>query len=105
MLEEIIDGVEMDLTITRYETFADAAPILLPGGERGRARQYRDFWLSKSGLQRICDRARARSSGDQHPARRRKDLANGRIYLPREDMARSTTPRRISRRVSTTNDS
>lgn len=88
MLEEILDGVEMDLTIARYETFADL-------------RQYCYRVASAVGLVSI------EIFGYQNPACREyaielglalqvtnilrdvaKDLANGRIYLPREDMAR-----------------
>ncbi len=88
MLEEIMDGVEMDLTIARYETFADL-------------RQYCYRVASAVGLVSI------EIFGYQNPACREyaielglalqvtnilrdvaKDLANGRIYLPREDMAR-----------------
>ncbi len=88
MLEEIMDGVEMDLTIARYETFAAL-------------RQYCYRVASAVGLVSI------EIFGYQNPACREyaielglalqitnilrdvaKDLANGRIYLPREDMAR-----------------
>ncbi len=88
MLEEIIDGVEMDLTISRYETFAAL-------------REYCYRVASAVGLVSI------EIFGYQNPACREyavelglalqvtnilrdvaKDLANGRIYLPREDMAR-----------------
>jgi phytoene synthase len=87
MLEEIIDGVEMDLTIARYETFAEL-------------RQYCYRVASAVGLVRI------EIFGYQNPACKeyaielglalqvtnivrdvRKDLENGRIYLPREDLA------------------
>jgi phytoene synthase len=86
MLEEIIDGVEMDLTITRYETFAAL-------------RQYCYRVASAVGLVSI------EIFGYRNPACKeyaielglalqvtnivrdvRKDLENGRIYLPREDM-------------------
>ena len=86
MLEEIIDGVEMDLTITRYETFAEL-------------RQYCYRVASAVGLVSI------EIFGYRNPACKeyaielglalqvtnivrdvRKDLENGRIYLPREDM-------------------
>ena len=88
MLEEIIDGVEMDLTISRYETFAAL-------------REYCYRVASAVGLVSI------EIFGYQNPACREyaielglalqvtnilrdveKDLANGRVYLPREDMAR-----------------
>ncbi len=88
MLEEIIDGVEMDLTISRYETF-----------EALRAYCYRV--ASAVGLVSI------EIFGYRDPACREyaielglalqitnilrdvaKDLAHGRIYLPQEDMAR-----------------
>ena len=87
MLEEIIDGVEMDLTIARYETFAAL-------------RQYCYRVASAVGLVSI------EIFGYRNPACKeyaielglalqvtnivrdvRKDLENGRIYLPREDMA------------------
>ena len=86
MLEEIIDGVEMDLTITRYETFAEL-------------RQYCYRVASAVGLVSI------EIFGYRNPACKeyaielglalqvtnivrdvRKDLENGRIYLPREDL-------------------
>ena len=88
MLEEIIDGVEMDLTISRYETFTAL-------------RQYCYRVASAVGLVSI------EIFGYQNPACREyaielglalqvtnilrdvgKDLASGRVYLPREDMAR-----------------
>ncbi|MGH8092879.1 MAG: phytoene/squalene synthase family protein [Chthoniobacterales bacterium] len=88
MLEEIIDGVEMDLTIARYETFAAL-------------RQYCYRVASAVGLVSI------EIFGYKNPACREyaielglalqitnilrdvgKDLASGRIYLPQEDMAR-----------------
>jgi len=87
MLEEIIDGVEMDLTIARYETFAAL-------------RQYCYRVASAVGLVSI------EIFGYRNPACKeyaielglalqvtnivrdvRKDLENGRIYLPREDLA------------------
>jgi phytoene synthase len=86
MLEEIIDGVEMDLRITRYETFADL-------------REYCYRVASAVGLVSI------EIFGYQNPACKEyavelglalqitnilrdvaKDLAAGRIYLPREDL-------------------
>jgi len=88
MLGEIMDGVEMDLAISRYETFAAL-------------REYCYRVASAVGLVSI------EIFGYQNPACREyaielglalqltnilrdveKDLANGRVYLPREDMAR-----------------
>ncbi len=88
MLAEIMDGVEMDLTIARYETFAAL-------------RQYCYRVASAVGLVSI------EIFGYKNPACREyaielglalqvtnilrdvaKDLANGRVYLPQEDMAR-----------------
>ena len=88
MLEEIIDGVEMDLTISRYETFAAL-------------REYCYRVASAVGLVSI------EIFGYQNPACREyavelglalqvtnilrdvaKDFAHGRIYLPEEDMTR-----------------
>jgi 15-cis-phytoene synthase len=88
MLEETVDGVEMDLTISRYETFATL-------------REYCYRVASAVGLVSI------EIFGYKNPACREyaielglalqvtnilrdveKDLANGRVYLPREDMAR-----------------
>ena len=88
MLEEIIDGVEMDLTIARYETFAAL-------------REYCYRVASAVGLVSI------EIFGYQNPACREyaielglalqitnilrdvnKDLGNGRVYLPQEDLAR-----------------
>lgn len=88
MLEEILDGVEMDLTISRYETFAAL-------------REYCYRVASAVGLVSI------EIFGYRNPACREyaiklglalqitnilrdvaRDLATGRIYLPREDMAR-----------------
>ena len=88
MLEEIIDGVEMDLTIARYETFAAL-------------REYCYRVASAVGLVSI------EIFGYQNPACKEyaielglalqvtnilrdvgRDLANGRIYLPQEDLAR-----------------
>jgi phytoene synthase len=88
MLEEIIDGVEMDLTISHYETFAAL-------------REYCYRVASAVGLVSI------EIFGYRNPACREyaielglalqltnilrdieKDLVNGRVYLPGEDMAR-----------------
>ena len=89
MLEEIIAGVEMDLSILRYATFEELARLLLPRRQRSWPGQHRDFRLSKSALPRIRDRSRARLADDEHHSRCRKGFAgNGRIYLPQEDLAR-----------------
>jgi len=88
MLDEIIAGVEMDLTIARYDTFAEL-------------REYCYRVASAVGLVSI------EIFGYQNPACKQyaielglalqltnilrdvaKDLANGRTYLPAEDMAR-----------------
>jgi phytoene synthase len=88
MLEEIMDGVEMDLMISRYETFAAL-------------REYCYRVASAVGLVSI------EIFGYQNPACREyaielglalqvtnivrdveKDLSSSRVYLPREDMAR-----------------
>lgn len=87
MLAEIIDGVEMDLSISRYQTFAEL-------------REYCYRVASAVGLVSI------EIFGYRNPACREyaielglalqitnilrdvvKDLANGRVYLPREDLA------------------
>jgi phytoene synthase len=87
MLEEIIDGVEMDLTIARYDTFVAL-------------REYCYRVASAVGLVSI------EIFGYRNPACKeyaielglalqvtnilrdvRKDFENGRIYLPREDLA------------------
>ncbi|MEP6975512.1 MAG: squalene/phytoene synthase family protein [Spartobacteria bacterium] len=87
MMEEIIDGVEMDLTIARYETFAAL-------------REYCYRVASAVGLVSI------EIFGYRNPACREyaielglalqitnilrdveKDLANGRVYLPQADLA------------------
>ena len=88
MLEEIMDGVEMDLTISRYDTFTAL-------------RQYCYRVASAVGLVSI------EIFGYKNPVCREyaielglalqitniirdvgKDFGNGRVYLPREDMAR-----------------
>ncbi|HEY5035808.1 MAG TPA: phytoene/squalene synthase family protein, partial [Chthoniobacterales bacterium] len=89
MMEEIIDGVEMDLTVSHYETFAElreycyrvASAVGLVSieifGYRNAA--CREYAISLGlGLQ-ITNILRDVA----------KDLSNGRIYLPQEDMARS----------------
>jgi phytoene synthase len=87
MFDEIIDGVEMDLTVTRYETFEQL-------------RQYCYRVASAVGLVSI------EIFGYQNPACREyaialglalqvtniirdvgADLENGRVYLPQEDLA------------------
>lgn len=88
MLEEIIDGVEMDLTIARYETFAEL-------------RQYCYRVASAVGLVSIEIFGYANPACRQYAINLglalqvtnilrdvRKDLENGRIYLPAEDLAR-----------------
>jgi phytoene synthase len=88
MLEEIVDGVEMDLTISRYETFAalheycyrvasavGLVSIEIFGYQNPACREYAielGLALQVTNILRDVE----------------KDLANGRVYLPREDMAR-----------------
>ncbi|MDQ3198109.1 MAG: squalene/phytoene synthase family protein [Verrucomicrobiota bacterium] len=88
MLEEIIDGVEMDLTISRYETFVTLSTycyrvasavglvsIEIFGYRNPRCREYAiqlGLALQVTNILRDVD----------------KDLANDRIYLPAEEMAR-----------------
>ena len=88
MLEEIMDGVEMDLTISRYETFATLreycfrvasavglVSIEIFGYKNSACREYAielGLALQVTNILRDVE----------------KDLANGRVYLPREDMAR-----------------
>lgn len=88
MLAEIIDGVEMDLTIARYETFtalreycyrvASAVGLVsieIFGYRNPACREYAiELGLALQVTNILRDVA--------------KDLANGRIYLPGEDMAR-----------------
>jgi 15-cis-phytoene synthase len=88
MLEEIVDGVEMDLTMSRYETFAalheycyrvasavGLVSIEIFGYQNPACREYAielGLALQVTNILRDVE----------------KDLANGRVYLPREDMAR-----------------
>ena len=88
MLAEIIDGVEMDLTIARYDTFAalreycyrvasavGLVSIEIFGYRNPACREYAiELGLALQITNILRDVA--------------KDLAAGRIYLPREDMAR-----------------
>ena len=88
MLEEIIDGVEMDLTISRYQTFSDLCTycyrvasavglvsIEIFGYRNSRCREYAvQLGLALQVTNILRDVA--------------KDFANGRVYLPAEDMAR-----------------
>jgi phytoene synthase len=88
MLEEIIDGVEMDLTISRYENFeqlraycyrvASAVGLVsieIFGYKNPACREYAiELGLALQATNIIRDVA--------------KDLENGRIYLPREDMTK-----------------
>lgn len=88
MLEEIMDGVEMDLTIARYETFAELrqycyrvasavglASIEIFGYKNPACREYAiELGLALQVTNILRDVA--------------KDFANGRVYLPRADMAR-----------------
>jgi 15-cis-phytoene synthase len=88
MLEEIIDGVEMDLGDVRYETFDDlrlycyrvASAVGLVSieifGYRNAA--CRDYAIQLGLALQVTNIIRDVG----------KDLANGRIYLPREDLAR-----------------
>lgn len=87
MLEEIIDGVEMDLTIARYETFAalraycyrvasavGLVSIEIFGYQNRDCKEYAiELGLALQMTNILRDVAR--------------DLANGRIYLPQEDLA------------------
>jgi phytoene synthase len=88
MLEEIMDGVEMDLTISRYETFAalreycyrvasavGLVSIEIFGYKNAACREYAiELGLALQVTNILRDVA--------------KDLASGRVYLPREDIAR-----------------
>jgi phytoene synthase len=88
MLEEIIAGVEMDLSQTRYATFAELrvycyrvasavglVSIEIFGYKNQSARQYAiDLGLALQITNIIRDVG--------------KDLRNGRVYLPEEDLAR-----------------
>jgi phytoene synthase len=88
MLAEIIDGVEMDLTISRYETFADLrkycyrvasavglVSIEIFGYRNPACREYAvELGLALQLTNILRDVA--------------KDRANGRVYLPQEEMAR-----------------
>ncbi|CAN5592955.1 presqualene diphosphate synthase HpnD [soil metagenome] len=88
MLEEIMDGVEMDITIARYETFtalrqycyrvASAVGLVsieIFGYKNAACREYAiELGIALQITNILRDVA--------------KDLANGRIYLPREDMVR-----------------
>ncbi len=100
MLEEIIDGVEMDLTIARYQTFADLraycyrvasavglVSIEIFGYRNPACREYAiELGLALQVTNILRDVA--------------KDLANGRIYLPEEDMAQfDYTPADLEKRV------
>lgn len=90
MLEEIIDGVEMDLTISHYETFAELreycyrvasavglVSIEIFGYRNSACREYAiALGLALQVTNILRDVA--------------KDLENGRIYLPQEDMARAS---------------
>ncbi len=88
MLEEIIDGVEMDLTISRYETFAalrqycyrvasavGLVSIEIFGYRNPACKEYAiELGLALQVTNILRDVAR--------------DFAGGRIYLPQEDMTR-----------------
>jgi phytoene synthase len=88
MLDEIIDGVEMDLGQVRYETFDDlrlycyrvASAVGLVSieifGYRNAA--CRDYAIQLGLALQVTNIIRDVG----------KDLANGRIYLPRQDLAR-----------------
>ncbi|MBA3963307.1 MAG: squalene/phytoene synthase family protein [Chthoniobacterales bacterium] len=88
MLGEIIDGVEMDLRISRYETFAGlreycyrvASAVGLVSIEifGYRNPSCREYAIELGLALQITNILRDVS----------KDLASGRIYLPREDLAR-----------------
>ena len=88
MLDEIIDGVEMDLRNVRYETFEELrtycyrvasavglVSIEIFGYRNAACRDYAialGFALQVTNIIRDVD----------------KDLSNGRVYLPQEDLAR-----------------
>ena len=92
MLEEIIDGVEMDLGSVRYQTFADLrlycyrvasavglVSIEIFGYRNAACRDYAiQLGLALQTTNIIRDVG--------------KDLNNGRIYLPQEDLARFDYP-------------
>lgn len=88
MLDEIIDGVEMDLGSVRYETFEElrlycyrvASAVGLVSieifGYRNQA--CRDYAINLGLALQVTNIIRDVG----------KDLSNGRVYLPREDLAR-----------------
>ena len=80
--EELIDGVEMDLSHARYETF-DAPRILPAGRVSSRFDLRRDLRLPRSRQPRLCGESRHRAAADQHHPRRTRRSASG-SHLPAE---------------------
>ena len=89
MLEEIIAGVEMDLSISRYATFEDLRLYCYRVASAVGLVSIEIFGYRNPRCREYAIAARARAANDQHHSRCRQRPAQlGRIYLPQEDLAR-----------------
>ena len=70
LFEEIIAGVEMDLSRKRYQSWRRAAAVLLSRRVGARPHLHRDFRLPQSVGEAVRGKSRPRASADQHSARR-----------------------------------
>ena len=87
---ELVDGAELDVRGAEYATFADLERYCrCVAGSIGRLALGVFDCSDRERGERARRRPRRRAPDRQHPARRRaRTLANGRVYLPREDLER-----------------
>ena len=102
MLEEIIAGVEMDLSIAAISHLRRASRLLLPRRQRSWAGQHRNFRLSKSALPGIRDRSRTCLANDEHHSRRRGRIFRPGAFICRRKIWRGSTIRKRSWRNDNT---
>ena len=88
MMELIIDGVEMDLTTPRYETFAALREYCYLVASAVGLVSIEIFGYTNAGCRQYAIELGLALQVTNILRDVRKDLDNGRIYLPREDMAR-----------------
>lgn len=86
MLEEIIDGVEMDLSITRYQTFADLRQYCYRVASAVGLVSIEIFGYRNPGCKEYAVELGLALQITNILRDVAKDLAAGRIYLPREDL-------------------
>jgi phytoene synthase len=86
--DALVDGVEMDASPRRYQTFAELEPYCHRVGVCGWPDVRGDLRLSRAGRAGLRARPGCGTSAHQHSSRRRRGLPQRPLYLPLEDLAR-----------------